>query len=754
MSEILSKLFYRAFGRTSQSRVPVANVDATPEAGADIGAQISPLVIVGRNAHRLLNREITDLQFIERVMEESANHGHPLFERVRFLAIAADVLDQFYAVRVAKLRRSVAKRDGYMTPDGLTPGQQLSLVMKKANGMMQAQQEAFVRLGGELGEHGIFLKSLDELTDRDQEWLGRYFRQRFLHVLTPLTIDEEHPLPFIPSGGSCAIMEFRDGYILIALPANLPRFVALPGADHRFVTAETIIRLCWQDIVPEDELISFGVFQILRDNDLAREERNDDLRSMVESGLRMRHKANVIRLNVADTMSDEAIKYVAEQLGLLSRREIQTMENRRQSVVSSEYIAVAPFVGLANIADVLNLSDNFPDLLFGPFKPRYPAQFKKFNDDCFAAIADRDIAVHWPYESFETVVNFVAQAAVDPAVIAIKQTLYRTSDESPIVESLVTAAKNGKTVLAVVELEARDNEQSNIALARRMEAAGVQIVYGIIGLKIHCKATLIVRMENEEAITYTHLGTGNYHPGNARTYTDISFFTRDQVIGYDTHSVFSYLTSEKVHSTQKLLVAPYFLRNRLYELIDREVMHARAGRSAYICIKVNALTDTGIIDKFYEASEAGVEIDLVIRRQCCLRPGITGLSSRIRVKSIVGRYLEHSRIYVFGNGNPVAAETADVYFGSADLMERNLDERTEILVPVEDPVVRTMMLDGIVHANLKDNAQSWLLGEDNDYHRVSSGNDFCAQSFFMATEDVSSLGRFPEESPVRVMHHG
>ncbi|MFT7220332.1 MAG: polyphosphate kinase [Candidatus Azotimanducaceae bacterium] len=747
MSEILAKLFQRAFNRGGVSDGPSPESRVLSQA-----TNVPALSVVGRNSDRLLNREITDLQFIERVVEESANLAHPLFERVRFLSISAEVLDQFYAVRVAKLRRSVSKKDGYMTPDGLTPVQLLTLVMQKASGIMHAQQEAFTRLGGELANHGIQVRGLDELSMSDKEWMRRYFRRHFLHVLTPLSIDEEHPLPFIPSGGSCAILEFRDGYILIAIPANLPRYVALPGDGHRYITSETLIWHCWQDIVPEDELISFGLFQILRDNDLAREERNVDLRAIVESGLRLRNKANVIRLNVADTMSDGAVKYVAEQLGLLTRQEVRTLENRGKPIASSEYISVVAFIGLASMSDVLALSDDFPDLLFKPYRQRDPGHFRKFDNDCFAAIAHRDIAVHWPYDSFDTVVEFLDQASVDPAVIAIKQTLYRTSDESPIVESLITAAKKGKSVLAVIELEARDNEQSNVALARRMEAAGVQIVYGIIGLKIHCKATLIVRMEDDEAITYTHLGTGNYHPGNAKIYTDISFFTRDQVIGYDTHSVFSYLTSEKVLQPKKLLVAPYFLRNRLMELVEREIVHARAGRPAYICIKVNALTDPGITEKFYEASEAGVDIDLVVRRQCCLRPGIPGMSSRITVKSIVGRFLEHSRIYLFANGHPISAETSDVYFGSADLMERNLDARAEILVPVEEPTIRSMLIDGVIHANLKDEAQSWMLGPDNEYHRVST-EGFNAQTFFMEEEDPSKLGAFPSESPVRLLRH-
>lgn len=704
--------------------------------------------IVGTNAHRLFNREISDLLFIERVMEESANQAHPIFEQVRFLSIAADVLDQFYAVRVAKLRRSVARKDGNVTPDGLTAVQQLSVVMEKATGMLRAQRDRWESLKQELQQHNIYFPDAGELSTEDIDWLTKYFRSHFLHVLTPFTIDEEHPLPFIPSGGLCAILELTDGYILLPLPANLPRFVLLPGDSHRFVTVDQLIRLCWRDIIPDERLESYGVFQILRDNDLAREERNDDLRAMVESGLRLRNKANVIRLNVVETMSDAAMKYVVEQIGILSREEILFFENRNHPITESEFVGAETFVGLASISEILELGAEFPGFLFPTFNPRYPTSLQEFENDCFKAISHQDIAVHWPYESFDSVVRFLDQAAHDPGVIAIKQTLYRTSDESPIVESLITAAKGGKTVLAVIELEARDNEQSNIVLAKKMEAAGVQIVYGIIGLKVHCKATLVVRMEEGEAVTYTHLGTGNYHPSNAKMYTDISFFTRDETIGYDTHLIFSYLTSEKMQQPRKLIVAPYFLRKRFNELIDQETANAKNGIPAQICIKVNSLTDPDIIDRLYQASEAGVEIDLIVRRHCALRPGVPGLSSRIRVKSIVGRFLEHARIFVFAGGKPLSSASAHIFFGSADLMERNLDERVEVLVPVEDMNIRRMLVDGIMHANLKDNKQSWLLGEDNVYRRVQvEDGDFDAQQHFMSEQRADVLGPFPSSIP-------
>jgi len=733
MSELISKLWGRAVAGPRRQEAP----EELPS------TNVVEVESVPSNNGRLLNREISDLLFIQRVMAESENINHPLFERVRFLSIAADVLDQFYAVRVAKLKRSVAKGDGYVTPDGLTAAQQFLAVTQHANELLQAQQAAWEVLQRELTAHRIVFPMLAELTPFDLDWLSKYFRNHLLHVLTPFRIDEEHPFPFIASGGLCAILELGYAHIVMPLPATLTRFISIPGQDDRFITIEMLVRLFWEDLFPDEQLRSFGVFQIFRDNDLAKVAVNDDLRAVVESGLRMRRKANVIQLSVSDSMSDEAIKFISEQLGLDAGQMASPLGNRSKTITMSDFVFSAKHVGLANISEIVDaLTEKFPNFTFPVYKPRNSSVLEKFENDCFAALQDQDIVVHWPYESFGSVVRFLEQSAQDPQVVAIKQTLYRTSDQSPIVGSLIIAAQNGKTVLAVVELEARDNEQSNIQLAQKMEAAGVQVIYGIVGLKIHCKATLVVRMEDDEAVTYTHLGTGNYHPKNAKMYTDISFFTRDAAIGHDTHLVFGYLTSETLRQPTKLLVAPYFLRQKLHDLIHQEIGHAKSGRPAYICIKVNSLTDPAMIEDLYEASEAGVEVDLIIRRHCALRPGVVGMSSRIRVKSIVGRFLEHSRLYLFGNGMPVSAGSATLFFGSADLMERNLDERAEILVPVESEKIREEMIDGILHANIKDERQSWVLDRDNNYLRRAADEGFSAQSFFMEQEDPAILGHF------------
>jgi polyphosphate kinase len=736
MSELIAKLSARLLSSLEVS-------EASDPEPVEVGSK--PLAVAMRGNARFFNREISDLLFIERVMEEARNKRNPALERLRFLAIAADVLDQFFAVRVSGLRRSVARKEGYLTQDGLTAVEQLLVVQQKSDEILRAQQEDWLAIQEDLLEHDISILEPDQLNTSELVWLRGYFRSNFLHVLTPFTIDEEHPFPFIPSGGLCVILELSDGYVLLPLPRNLSRFIRIPGPQRRFVSAETLIYQFWGEIFPDEECRACGIFQILRDNDLAKEERNNDLRATVESGLRLRHQANVIKLKVSASMPVAGIRFVADHLRVNSTDEILAFDNHSSSIAASRNVFSARLVGLSYLGQVIdNLAEELPEHIFPPYKARYPSLLEEFNNDCFAAIRDRDLMVHWPYESFASVMRFLEQAASDPAVVALKQTLYRTNDESPIVESLIMAAKNGKTVLAVIELEARDNEESNIQLARKMESAGVQIVYGIVGLKIHCKATLVVRMENDAAITYTHLGTGNYHPSNARMYTDISFFTRDQDIGFDAHLAFSYLTSERIRPPTKLLMAPYFLRQKLYDLIDREIAHARAGRAAHICIKVNSLTDEGMIERFYTASEAGVEIDLVIRRHCVLRPGVEGLSSRIRVKSIVGRFLEHSRIYMFANGEALTAEGADVFFGSADLMARNLDERVELVVPVENLEIKRQLVDGIMHANIKDTAQSWLLNGDNQYHRVNSTENFCAQSHFMEQEYPATLGPFED----------
>ena len=723
MSEMITKLW---------RRLPLARRATPSRILTDLAAATQPEPLLPGDG-RFNNREISDLQFIERVVEEAHNAAHPLLERLRFLAISASVLDQFYSVRIAKLRRAAKKLDAYLTPDGMTPIQQLQVVSERARRLMDTQQTTWAEIRDLLSAADIRILEPVELDVDAITWLHHFFKSHVAPVLTPVTIDEEHPFPFITSGGICTILEFADRHILIPLPDALPRFVQLPGVHIRFTRLETLIFRFSSDLFPHDNLRSHGVFQILRDNDLARQERSDDLRAIVEFGLRMRHKANTTLLKVEDSMSEASVRFVARHLGLFSDQEITLLEHQHNRLDETDTVFTARLPGLATLSNIINrtVSNTRHDLLFAPHKPRYPQSFLRADRNCFTAITQKDVLVHWPFESFDTVVDFIEQAANDPHVLAIKQTLYRTSDDSSVVNALINAAQSGKAVTTVIELEARENESSNVEFAKRMEAAGVQIIYGIVGLKIHCKATLVVRREGDDTVTYTHFSSGNYHPGNARIYTDLSFFTRNKQLCDEANRVFNYVTTGIPIKTEKLIVAPTGLRRRLYTLVDNEIAHARSGNKAHIVIKVNALTDPHFIERLYLASEAGVEVDLIVRRHCSLRPGVEGMSSRIRVKSIVGRFLEHSRIYVFANGGDIQNDQAIVYFGSPDLMERNLDERVELLIPVEDADIKRRIVDEVINNNLLDTRQSWILGPDDQYRRHNDTTGLCSQTRFI-----------------------
>jgi len=733
MSEIIYKL-WRKLRPAQPLRIHVA----TPSP-----ANPAPKELVQANS-RYLNREISDIQFIQRVVEEANNGDVPLFERVRFLAISVAVLDQFYTVRVARLNGLVNSQQLSPSIDGLNPAQQLLAIGVRADNLMALQQEIWQSQKAELQAIGISITHPTELNADQTAWLQNYFLVQILPVITPFTLDEEHPFPFIPSGGMCVILQLENTHILLPLPAKLPRFISLMGENSCYVLLEDVLQTMSHLLLPDIKIRSSGTFQILRDNDLAKKERSDDLRAIVESGLRKRHKANITRLKVQG-LSEADLRFISLHLGLLGENDLEMLDLQGGSVRDSPFI-IETLPGLSQITNLIEGS-RFPALVFSPHKARYPQRMLDHGNDCFAAIAEKDLLMHWPFESFDVVIRFLEQAAIDENVLSIKQTLYRTSDDSPIVNALVEAAKRGKTVVAVIELEARDNEQSNVALAKRLEDAGVQILYGIVGLKIHCKLTVITRLEGNKLVTYSHFGTGNYHPGNAKTYTDLSFFTCDEALCRDANLALNYITSEAYVPPGTLAMAPFQLRERIYQCIDTEIRNAEAGKPAQIWLKVNSLTDPELIERLYAASEAGVEIDLVIRRHCSLRPGVAGMSSRIRVKSIVGRFLEHSRIYCFANGHEMAAAHADIYLASADLMERNLDERVEVMVPLSDITVRKQVLEQVMKANLSDNKQSWQLGEDGEYRRVtvedypdSKSQAFCAQTWFATTSGYSGLG--------------
>ena len=676
------------------------------------------------------NRELSWLAFNRRVLAEAENLEYPLLERLRFLSISGNNLDEFMMVRVAGLAGQARNQIEEMSIDGLTPSQQLTAIRESVTDLVGEQQRILAHLAQLLAGAGIHLIDGTPVTEAQEAWLADYFLEHVMPVITPQAIDPAHPFPFIANQGMAILFSLVRAADespvaeMVLLPTALPRFVRIPGVEPSYISIEDLVRRHAVLLFPGFRVVGNGAFRILRDSDIEVEEDAEDLVRYFRSAIQRRRRGKVILLHLEENFDPASEQFLREQLELDRALVLKT----------------SGLIGISGLATVVE--EDRPELKFEPYSPRYPERIREHDGDCFAAIREKDIIIHHPYESFEVVVDFLRQAASDPDVVAIKQTLYRAGKQSAVIAALIAAAEAGKSVTAVVELKARFDEEQNLLWATQLESAGVQVIYGFVDWKTHAKVSMVVRREGDGYRTYCHFGTGNYHPVTARIYTDLSFFTADPKVARDAGQLFNFITGYiEPKATELLAISPIGLREKLYACIDGEIANAEAGKPAAIWAKLNQLTDSGLVRRLYRASAAGVEINLVVRGICCLRPGVPGLSERISVKSIIGRFLEHSRIWAFGCGAPLPNRKARVFITSADGMSRNFNRRVEVLVPIRNSTVHDQVLDQVMLANLLDTEQSWVLEGDGTYKRIGKvEKPFNLHSYFMTNPSLSGRG--------------
>jgi polyphosphate kinase len=688
---------------------------------------------------RYFNRELSWLNFNDRVLTLASDRDLPLHERMNFLSISATNLDEFLNVRFSGLVGQYKSGVSELSLDGKTPFEQVQDTNTQISSLVDTQYTIWNELSAELQDANINILKLNQISQKQKILLKEYFFENIIPVLSPIAIDPAHPFPFIPNLGltmafvmNAATKKNKDGdlYVVLPIPPTIDRFIFVNEVEKQktFITVEDLIELFSEELFPNKKIIDITKFRILRDTEIEIQEESEDLVVFYEEALQRRKRGEVIYVEIENQTSNLLFEFIKNEMQV------------------EEYF-VKEINGILGLESVRELTKVNPSSTYSykKFSPRFPERIREHNGNCFAAIKQKDIIVHHPYESFDVVVQFLSQAARDPDVLTIKQTLYRTSDNSPIVRALIDAAQSGKVVTAVIELKARFDEEANIKFARDMERAGVHVIFGFLELKTHAKATLIVRKEEGKLVTYTHLGTGNYHPVNAKIYTDLSFFTADQNIARDINQLFNYVTGYVEPGIMtNISMSPFNLHTTITNEILNEIKIAESGGNANIWLKMNSLIDKNIIDMLYKASAAGVKITLVVRGICCLVPGLKGLSENIVVKSIVGRFLEHSRIYCFGNGECMPSDTANVYISSADLMPRNLYRRVEFLAKIENKTVHRQILDQIMLANIKDTENSWTLLSDGNSIRQKendNSNRFDAHDYFINNPSLSGRGK-------------